>query len=87
VTDAGRYLDGLDGMPHSTTWSGLRPCSPDGLPIVGRSPSVRNAVYATGHGMAGLTLGPITGLAVAELLTGAPASVDLGPLSPARFAG
>jgi D-amino-acid dehydrogenase len=48
-------------------WRGLRPCSPDGLPIVGRVDGLANASVATGHGMWGLQLAPVT----AELLAGA----------------
>ena len=66
-------------------WRGLRPCTPDGLPIVGRAPHVPNLVLATGHTMLGLALAPVTGRLVAELLAGEPPSHDLGPLDPARF--
>jgi D-amino-acid dehydrogenase len=66
-------------------WAGLRPCSSDGLPIIGRSEGLANLVFATGHGMSGLHLGPVTGRLVAELITGQPLSHDLTPLSPDRF--
>ncbi len=67
-------------------WAGLRPCSPDGLPIVGRAPGLDNVVLATGHAMIGVSLGPITGKLVSEIVAGAPSSLDVQPLSPARFA-
>ncbi len=51
-------------------WSGFRPASPDGLPIVGRSPRHRNLIFATGHGMMGVTLAPVTGALVAALIDG-----------------
>jgi D-amino-acid dehydrogenase len=66
----------------SRTWSGLRPCTPDGLPIIGRHPRADRVVLATGHGMLGVTLGPLTGRLVAGLVAG---SDDHPPLSPARF--
>ena len=67
-------------------WSGLRPCSPDGLPYVGRFGAYDNLSTATGHAMMGLSLGPITGRLVAELLDGERQSHDLTLLSPDRFA-
>lgn len=42
-------------------WAGLRPCTPDGLPYIGRSASIENLQIGTGHAMLGWTLGPITG--------------------------
>lgn len=75
------------GAPLSAEpWAGLRPCSPDGLPIVGRVPGLENAVIATGHAMIGISLGPITGRLVSEIVAGVPTSLDVTPLSPARFA-
>jgi len=51
-------------------WSGLRPCSPDGLPYIGRAPSLQNVTIATGHAMLGLSLAPITAKLVASSLHG-----------------
>lgn len=51
-----------------TMWCGMRPCAPDGLPIVGRLRSAPNAIVATGHGMLGLTLAPATGSDVSALV-------------------
>ena len=67
-------------------WSGLRPCSPDGLPYVGRFGAYDNLSTATGHAMMGLSLGPVTGKIMAELLSGECPSFDLALLSPDRFA-
>ena len=66
-------------------WKGLRPCSPDGLPYLGRSRKIPNLVIATGHAMMGLSLGPVTGKLVGELLDNAPASIDLSLLAPERY--
>jgi D-amino-acid dehydrogenase len=68
-------------------WCGLRPCSPDGLPIVGWMKSAPNALLATGHGMLGLTLGPATGCDVANLVLGDPSRQTTWQrhYSPARF--
>ena len=71
--------------PVRRVWRGPRPLSPDGLPFVGRCPGRENVIVATGHCMLGLSLGPITGVLVAELAGGARPSLDLRPLSPVRF--
>ncbi len=64
-------------------WYGYRPCSPDGLPYIGRVNS--NTIVATGHAMIGLSLGAGTGKLVAELANQQPSSVDLKPYDPERF--
>jgi D-amino-acid dehydrogenase len=66
-------------------WAGLRPCTPDGLPVIGRPAHVEPLILATGHARKGLSLSPITGRLVAELYAGEPTSIDLRPLSPDRF--
>ncbi len=66
-------------------WRGIRPCTPDGLPIIGRSDRVANVVFATGHAMKGLHLAPETGRLVAEVITEPGTSGNLVPFSPDRF--
>ena len=66
-------------------WSGFRPASPDGLPLVGRLETAPGVVVAAGHGMVGVTLGPVTGRLVADLVTGSDPVVDPTPLDPNRF--
>ena len=68
-------------------WCGLRPCSPDGLPYVGRTLRYPNLSVATGHAMMGLSLGPITGKLMAEILSGERPSIDIRLLDPDRYAG
>ncbi len=65
------------------TWAGLRPTTPDGVPIIGLSPRHKNLIIATGHAMLGLSLGPGTGQVVAELAMGKTPSIDLGRFSVA----
>jgi D-amino-acid dehydrogenase len=67
-------------------WCGLRPCSPDGLPYLGRTGQYSNLVIATGHAMMGMSLGPITGKLVAQIVSGEHPSIDIGMLNPDRFA-
>ena len=67
-------------------WSGLRPCSPDGLPYLGRTRAYANLCLATGHAMMGLSLGPITGQHLAAILSGESPAQDLTLLDPDRYA-
>jgi D-amino-acid dehydrogenase len=66
-------------------WYGFRPCSPDGLPYIGRSQSLANLTVATGHGMMGVSLGPATGKLVSELITEKQLSMEVKPFSPGRL--
>ncbi len=66
-------------------WRGLRPCSPDGLPYVGRTAHYTNLSMATGHSMMGLSLGPITGKLMGEILSGEKPDIDIQMLNPDRF--
>jgi len=66
-------------------WHGFRPLSPDGLPYLGASTHHRNLIVASGHGMMGVSLAPITGKLVGELAAGEPTSVDVRALAVERF--
>jgi D-amino-acid dehydrogenase len=81
-----RYFPALPRaeLDAASPWMGFRPVSPDGLPYLGRAPRHPNVVVATGHAMMGFSLGPVTGLLVAELVAGEPPSVDVAMLAPGR---
>jgi D-amino-acid dehydrogenase len=81
---AAMFMPGL-ATTGGKQWMGFRPSLPDSLPAIGLSRASRNVVYAFGHGHLGLTQSAGTGKLVAELLTGAPPSLDLTPFSPQRF--
>jgi len=66
-------------------WRGLRPCSPDGLPYLGRPRRYNNVIIATGHGMKGISLAPVTGKLVAQLAAGENPQIDLTALGIERF--
>ena len=66
-------------------WHGLRPCSPDGMPYLGRTGAADNLLVATGHAMMGLSLAPATGRIVADLLEEKEPGVDLRLMDPERF--
>jgi D-amino-acid dehydrogenase len=74
-----------DQVDVSRAWSGFRPASPDGLPIIGRIVRSPRVVAATGHGMMGVTLGPVTGRLVADLVAGNDPVVNPEPFAPSRF--
>ncbi|MDW8331707.1 MAG: FAD-dependent oxidoreductase [Cyclobacteriaceae bacterium] len=73
-------------MPEADeVWAGLRPCSPDGLPYIGRTSRYTNLVIATGHAMMGLSLGPGTGKLVSLLINNQATPVTMEPFHPDRF--
>jgi D-amino-acid dehydrogenase len=64
---------------------GLRPCTPDGLPSIGRVHAVDNLVVAAGHGMLGIALAPVTAAIVGAIVGGTRHAFDVGALRPDRF--
>jgi D-amino-acid dehydrogenase len=66
-------------------WMGVRPCTPDMMPIIGPAPRHKNLWFGIGHAHHGLTLGPVTGRLLAEMITGAPTVVDPRPYRLDRF--
>ncbi|MCX7865695.1 MAG: FAD-dependent oxidoreductase [Limisphaera sp.] len=66
-------------------WAGLRPCSPDGLPYLGRPSGWENLWIATGHAMLGLSLGPATGQWLAEAIAGRRSESAPPLLAPDRY--
>lgn len=80
-----RLMRGLRDRAWLRIWRGLRPCTPDGLPIVGPIPGMPNATLATGHGMWGLQLAPVTGRLVAASIEGTATDERIAPLRPDRF--
>lgn len=82
---AREYLVDVDEYDTVEIWRGLRPLSPDGLPIVGKSRKWANLIFATGHGMQGISLGPITGKLISQLVANETTSIDMTCLSEDRF--
>jgi D-amino-acid dehydrogenase len=72
--------------PSVRVWTGPRPMTPDGLPLIGWLPGYRNLAIAAGHAMLGVTLAPPTGEAIATLIAEGRAPEEIAPFSPARFA-
>jgi D-amino-acid dehydrogenase len=71
----------LDEFP----WMGCRPCTPDMLPIIGKAPRHSGLWFAFGHAHHGLTLGPITGRLLAEMMTEGDLITDPLPFNANRF--
>jgi D-amino-acid dehydrogenase len=74
-----------EDLEAAPVWSGLRPCSPDGLPYLGRPAACANLVIAAGHAMMGVSLAPITGRLVADIVSGEPPALDIALLHPDRY--
>lgn len=84
IVEAARpLLRGADLDDRVDEWVGSRPCTPDGLPLIGRTRSPR-VFAAGGHGMWGMTLGPLTGQLLAEQITTGRLPVELRPFDPLR---
>jgi glycine oxidase len=81
---AAALLPPLADAPQLEAWAGLRPATPDGLPLLGALPTQPNHFIATGHYRDGILLAPATAHVMAQLLSGDSPSVGLTPFSPAR---
>ncbi len=79
------YLRQLATMEAIEVRTGLRPCTPDGLPIIDTIPGYKNLIMATGHGMLGITLAPVTGKLISQLVCNQTTDIDLKPLQVTRF--
>lgn len=87
VKSVPRYFPAFkeEDFAGTTPWVGLRPCSPDGLPYLGRPRSIGNLILATGHGTMGMSLAPVTGKLVTEMLSGSAPSINTTLLRPDRY--
>lgn len=83
---ARRLAPALRYAEVASEWAGLRPGSPDGLPIIGRLPGWENVYVAAGHFRNGILLAPVTGKLVSQLVLEGRTDTDLRPFDPARFA-
>jgi D-amino-acid dehydrogenase len=84
---AEKYYDGLkiEQSDIDNAACGLRPCSPDGLPYIGRLSKVKNVTVATGHAMMGWSLGPATGKLISEIISDKRTSLNLHPFHVERY--
>ncbi len=82
-----KYLPQMDrkDLESPNLWAGLRPCSPDGLPYLGRPKKLSNLIVASGHAMLGLTLAAATGQIVSDITSGNPTKINLKLLDVNRY--
>ena len=66
-------------------WLGARPCTADMMPVIGKAPKHKGLFFNFAHAHHGLTLGPITGRLIAEIMLGEPTIVDAKAFSVERF--
>jgi len=88
IANAGEsYYNGLqiNQQERTNVESGLRPCSPDGLPYIGKLSKIKNVTIAAGHAMMGWSLGPATGKLVSEIISHKKTSVNITPFNVERF--
>lgn len=85
VEPAARKLFPLGARVDDEPWMGCRPCTPDMLPIIGAAPRHSGMWFAFGHAHHGLTLGPVTGRLIAEMMTGSETVCDPAPFRVERF--
>jgi len=76
----------ISGIAAEYGWNAAYARTADGLPYIGRTAAYKNLSLATGHAMMGLSLGPITGVLMSQILSGERPSTDLTLLSPDRYA-
>ena len=81
------YVSEVDtrDMERLEVWAGLRPLTPDGLALLGRSPRYDNLTLAAGHSMIGMSSGPASARLVTQVITGEEPFMDMSPMDPARF--
>ena len=82
---APRLVPALADSAFRDAWAGLRPCTPDGLPVIGRAPALEGLLVAAGHHRNGVLLSPVTGRLVADLVLGKPLPEGAEAFRPERF--
>ncbi|MEO7262573.1 MAG: FAD-dependent oxidoreductase, partial [Jatrophihabitantaceae bacterium] len=79
------YLPALEPSETLQVWAGLRPCTPDSLPFLGRAPAYDNVLMAAGHGHNGMGLAPVGGQLIAQILEGSQPVMDAAPFRLDRY--
>ncbi len=81
----GSTMEYAGARPESRSWAGLRPVTPDGLPILGQAPDLSHLWYATGHGRNGILLAAITAVLLQQMIRGDPVHEHVRALDPSRM--
>jgi len=85
LMNASEISPAIERLPLVTSWAGLRPRAPDGLPLLGPCDEIEGLIYATGHYRNGILLAPLTGELIAETVVDGRISGELATFSPNRF--
>jgi len=85
LVNASEISPAIERLPIVTSWAGLRPRAPDGLPLLGPCVEIEGLIYATGHYRNGILLAPLTGELIAETVVDGRISGELATFSPNRF--
>jgi glycine/D-amino acid oxidase-like deaminating enzyme len=85
ATGAKELIPALQPLKFVDQWSGLRPMTPDSLPILGTDPEVGSLIYACGHSRNGILKAPISGECAANLFVSESGGYDLAPFAVERF--
>jgi D-amino-acid dehydrogenase len=85
VRSSAAFLKDWEPEEIELEWAGLRPYPSDGLPVIGRVPGQEDFFVATGHGRMGITLGPVTGKLVAQVILEGASPPELEPFRIERF--
>lgn len=90
VRSAHNFLPAFRSASQPRGWTGLRPMTPDGLPVIGPLPGKDNVLVASGHGMLGVTLTPMTAEIISSIVKGGQQASGIAltarPFAPQRFA-
>lgn len=84
LTGLSEVVPAIGSAGFLRAWAGLRPYTPDELPLIGRHPGFEGLILATGHYRNGILLGPLTGRLVQDLILGIPLSIPIESFRPER---
>ena len=85
LRNATRLVPALKSIHAIRSFAGLRPYTPDGLPLLGQVEGIQGFIMAAGHEGDGIALSPVTGRIISELIVDGKTFMDISCLSPARF--
>ena len=85
LVNAAEISPAVEKLPILSSWAGLRPRAPDGLPLLGPCDEIEGLIYATGHYRNGILLAPLTGELMAETVVNGRIPSELAAFSPNRF--
>ncbi|MGI6235874.1 MAG: NAD(P)/FAD-dependent oxidoreductase, partial [Christensenellales bacterium] len=85
LRNATRLVPALKSIHAIRSFAGLRPYTPDGLPLLGQVEGIQGFIMAAGHEGDGIALSPVTGRIISDLIISGKTFMDVSCLNPARF--